>query len=435
VSTSDKKQDQTTTQEQASDKIAQPIEKNKPTPKSKFSYQKNKSTTSKLPIFIAVLALLLAATGTAFNFWQINISNNKASVQDAGNINNLNQNQQNISKQLQELTNQNKQLNEQISSQRKQLIDLKDKIANEDFALQRRLVAAIQEDTQSLSRKLTRSLNSNRDSWHLSEAESLVRLASVRMQAIKDYQGANLMLQEADNILRKQDDPAAFAAREHLALAMQKTANNIDTTGIYLKIYALYDVIDKLSVKSSFTLIDSTQQTANNWFDDIITNYNNWAFWQQKLSSYIRIDTNYNSANHKILSAENISFSKRLLKSSLMDAGWAVLNSSPILYKNALQQAEQIISNDFDDKNEQVQRIKQQIAKLRTEQIMVEVPDLIPALNAIQNYIAYRAGLRNKNDKNSDAVQIESIENIDEHVENISHAESIKEESKQEESN
>src|SRR5690606_4319733 len=78
----------------------------------------------------------------------------------------------------------------------------------------RRLLAGLQGDQQRLSQRLEGLLDGSRQDWRLDEAEHLLRLATLRLSALQDVTSAEALVLAADEILREQDDPAAFAARE-----------------------------------------------------------------------------------------------------------------------------------------------------------------------------------------------------------------------------
>jgi uroporphyrin-3 C-methyltransferase len=78
-------------------------------------------------------------------------------------------------------------------------------------------VAQLQGDQQRLSQRLETVLGESRKEWRLAEAEHLLRLATLRLSALQDITSAKALVEGADEILREQSDPGAFAAREQLA--------------------------------------------------------------------------------------------------------------------------------------------------------------------------------------------------------------------------
>ncbi len=105
----------------------------------------------------------------------------------------------------------------------------------------RRLLANLQNDQQRLSQRLESVLDGSRQDWRLDEAEHLLRLATLRLSALQDVATAEALVLAADDILREQDDPAAFAAREQLSRSLEalRTTQRPDRVGLFLQLGAL----------------------------------------------------------------------------------------------------------------------------------------------------------------------------------------------------
>ncbi|WP_312143753.1 uroporphyrinogen-III C-methyltransferase, partial [Stutzerimonas kunmingensis] len=77
----------------------------------------------------------------------------------------------------------------------------------------RRLLATLQSDQQRLSGRVEQVLGASREEWRLAEAEHLLRMAMLQLSAMQDVNSAEMLVHEADLILRKQDDPGAYSTR------------------------------------------------------------------------------------------------------------------------------------------------------------------------------------------------------------------------------
>jgi len=104
----------------------------------------------------------------------------------------------------------------------------------------RRLLANLQNDQQRLSQRLESVLDGSRQDWRLDEAEHLLRLATLRLSALQDVASAEALVTAADDVLREQDDPAAFAAREQLSRSLEalRTTARPDRVGLFLQLGA-----------------------------------------------------------------------------------------------------------------------------------------------------------------------------------------------------
>ncbi|MBP8185471.1 MAG: uroporphyrinogen-III C-methyltransferase, partial [Pseudomonas sp.] len=155
---------------------------------------------------LAPLALLLALVGVAGSGWGL------------WQLRDLQVQSQQQQLRLAESQAQTQTLSVQGQSLKAQLGQLP---SPDDLAERQRLLASVQGDQQRLSVRLDNVLNASRQDWRLAEAEHLLRLASLRLSALQEVNGAKALVQTADDILREQDDPAAFAARAQLAKSLE----------------------------------------------------------------------------------------------------------------------------------------------------------------------------------------------------------------------
>ena len=91
----------------------------------------------------------------------------------------------------------------------------------DQLATQRDLLVSLQGEQQRLAQSLSGLLGKSREDWRLAEAEHLLRLAMLRLSALQDVDSAIALVQGADDILRAQNDPQAFAARGELIKVLE----------------------------------------------------------------------------------------------------------------------------------------------------------------------------------------------------------------------
>jgi uroporphyrin-3 C-methyltransferase len=198
----------------------------------------------------------------------------------------------------------------------------------------RRLVTQLQGDQQRLSQRLETVLGASRKDWRLAEAEHLLRLASLRLSALQDINSAQALVQGADEILREQDDPGAFAAREQLAksLAALHSVDQPDRTGLFLQLAALRDQAAQLNAlapeykdkgESLFGLTDGSEDSY-------------WAQWWDKISQYIRIDFHADKNIRPLLAGQSLTQVRLALSLALEQAQWAALNGEAEVYAKAV---------------------------------------------------------------------------------------------------
>jgi|GEM_PF-2038460 len=375
--------------------------KNDKTAKKEYknSYKPKYSSVNKTPLIIASLALIAAFGSLSLSaiLWQ---QKGKSSVK-TNIVATPPQIPTEFKQQISNLETQMQQLRSQIQQQNTQIEDVATKLAQEDLSSQRRLLAQLQGDTQSLDARLERTLGANRDDWRLVEAESLLRLAIIRTQTMQDARSALLLLQTADEILQKQDDSSSFAAREQLAVGIEQLqmAAKFDRTGLYLQLSSLRSSVAKLDKEQAKFVPNLPKESTKayaNWWDEISQNATNWRHWLGKIDNYVRLDFKANPNTSSLIASHNAAQSRLALMLALEQASWAVLNANQEIYNAALQQGQNIMQQGFDLQNPNAKALSERLQELQLAAVAFNAPDLNPALKAVQNYINKRNSLRHE---------------------------------------
>lgn len=324
---------------------------------------------------LVILALLLGAAGVAvggWGVWQVR-QLQTGHEQQSGQV-------QDISTQTQAL----KQSEQQLAARLAQLppaSELEDR---------RRLVAQLQGDQQRLSERVETVLGASRQDWRLAEAEHLLRLASLRLSALQDINSALALVQGADEILREQDDPGSFAAREQLAksLASLRSVEQPDRTGLFLQLGALRDQAMQLNELApeykdkGGSLLGLTEPGD--------ASDSRWAQWWDEISHYIRIDFNADKNIRPILAGQSLMQVRLALSLALEQAQWAALNGEPKVYSQALAEARSVLQGNFNQDNPQSKVLDQRLQALTNQPVSVMTPDLAQSLSAVQAYLERR---------------------------------------------
>jgi uroporphyrin-3 C-methyltransferase len=259
----------------------------------------------------------------------------------------------------------------------------------------RRLLAQLQNDQQLLNQRLETVLGASRQDWRLSEAEHLLRLASLRLSALQDINSATALVKGADDILREQDDPAAFAAREQLAksLAALRAVDTPDRTGLFLQIGALREQGAALSALHPKFIADggvlgdwAAESTPGSW-------------WERSLraaAQYFRLDFAADQQVRPLLAGQSLAQVRLSLSLALEQAQWAALHGYSAVYRQALLQASEVLSGNFNRDDPASRVILKRIAELQAQPIEVEVPQLEQSLSAVQAYIEQKLSARER---------------------------------------
>ncbi|MEL7560417.1 uroporphyrinogen-III C-methyltransferase [Stutzerimonas chloritidismutans] len=321
---------------------------------------------------LAGLALLVGLAGLAaggYSVWQ--------TQQLAG----QEQQQQQSAQAMSEQTRQLGERSQQLASRLGKLEQLPSAEQLED---RRRLLSELQSDQQRLAGRVEQVLGASREQWRLAEAEHLLRMAMLRLSAMQDVNSAESLLAEADLILRKQDDPGAYAARQKLLEGLEalRSLPELDRTGLFLQLGALRGQANQLNgLAPEFEAgpgADGGQADSR------------WQRWLNELTRYVRIDFDSGNSVKPLLAGQSLAQVRLALSLAIEQAQWAVLNGNEEVYQQSLDQAAQLIKDLFSEENGQSRGLRDRIEELKKRQVSVSLPDLAPALRALQTYVQKR---------------------------------------------
>lgn len=258
-----------------------------------------------------------------------------------------------------------------------------------EFATQQQLLVHLQGAQQELEQRVAKVLGGTRQGWRLAEAEHLLRLASLRLAALQDINSALVLVEGANQILREQDDPDAFASREQLAKLLQelRSVDQPDRSGLFLQLAALRDQVPTLQPLTP-VFAQQGQVFASAAADG--DGSSRLAQWWEQLSRYFRIQLHADQDVRPILAGEQLDQVRLALSLALEQAQWAALNAEGSVYTAALGQAQAILKGAFQQDNSQSRALLASIERLAASPVSISVPDLQPALAALQAYIIRR---------------------------------------------
>lgn len=324
---------------------------------------------------LAILALLVAIAALVFSIWLYQ----QPKVEQTQVINEVSQQPD------PELLAQLGKLNQQIEQQQTQLNQLRTQLAelpsSDNFAQQQRALKQMQSNHQAFSMRFEAAFGNTRQDWRLAEAEHLLRMAILRLNAMQDLVSARHLVEGADQILFEQDDVAAYPAREALsqALADIKAMPKLDRTGLFLRLGALQNQISQLDqLMPGFEQKSLTEKATDAAF---------WQEWLDGMSDYIRLDFHSTDEIRPLLSSQEITHIRLALSLSIEQAQWAALNGQQQAYNQALSQSRALLEYYFPAHNQKSSALLEQLAELEDQPVSQQMPDIQPALIALQAYI------------------------------------------------
>jgi len=324
---------------------------------------------------IASLALLAGLAGVAvggYSLWQLQqySQQQEQQVQQLGEL-------QQSAQQTQRLAERERELGSRL--QRLERLPSADELEE-----RHRLLSNLQRDQQRLSGRVEQVLGASREEWRLAEAEHLLRMAMLRLSAMQDVNSAEALLEESDIILREQNDPAAYAARQQLLEGLEalRSLPELDRTGLFLQLGALRGQSAQLNALApEFEMGGEAAVGAD---------APRWRQWLDALTRYVRIDLDAENDVKPLLAGQSLGQVRLALSLAIEQAQWAVLNGNTEVYRQSLEQASALLRDHFSEENGQARGLRERIEALRERQVAVELPDLAPALKALQGYIRKR---------------------------------------------
>jgi len=248
----------------------------------------------------------------------------------------------------------------------------------------RRLLATLQSDQQRLSGRVEQVLGASREEWRLAEAEHLLRMAMLQLSAMQDVKSAEMLVHEADLILQKQDDPAAYSTRQKLLEGLEglRSLPELDRTGLFLQLGALRGQTAQLSALApEFVNGEAQPESAQD---------SRWQRWLNELTRYVRVDFDASAEVKPLLAGQTLGQVRLALSLAIEQAQWAVLNGNAEVYRQSLEQASSVLKDHFSEDNGQARGLRKRLEELSQREVEVTLPDLAPALEALQAYVQKR---------------------------------------------
>lgn len=251
-----------------------------------------------------------------------------------------------------------------------------------------RLATDLQRSQQALGQRLEALQGEAQADWKLAEAEYMLRLAGLRLLAAQDVRSAKELLRAADEILREQPDSGVFAVREQLAqaLAELETLPEIDRPGIYLRLAALHDQVNRI-VALPVPVFDPDEVSVEEEYEDRLARRTRAERVLMRLERYVRVDFQRGKVITPLLDEAEMQRIRRTLQLTLEQAQWAALRGEPEVYRASLERADTILQQFFELDNPQVRALQGQLALLAEQQIALRTPDLAPLQRSLAAYV------------------------------------------------
>lgn len=328
-------------------------------PKPKPAPKKEKAPGSGFAKFLALLALVVAIAASAFGWQQLQLL------------------KQQIAEQSQE--KKPAQDTDQLATFKKNMAKRIDSFNDQQHVLKRKL-ETLENAVSTVANENTR----DQRGWTLAEAQYLMNMANSRLRLLRDVSSAAEALKGADQRIASLNDPALFTVRELLAeeISNLQALGVMDSNGVALKLLALNKQVQKLPpAKLLLSAGGDIQEETVGEKDSVLAEISNFIGLKKSNRPYMALPQQ-----------EDIFYLDQLMRLEVEAARHAVLRFDEKTYANHIKAATELLNKHYDQDNQQVQAVKNQLLELKARKVFPALPDITASaieLHKIRNrYIA-----------------------------------------------
>jgi uroporphyrin-3 C-methyltransferase len=210
--------------------------------------------------------------------------------------------------------------------------------------------------------------------WDMAEAQYLVKLANDHLQFTHNISLALRLLKNANDILQRLPNEHLLAIRKALAVDITnvQSLTLVDTTGLYLRLSALNDLLDQLPLLPGFI-----KTTAPSSLAPMSTTSPWWKRGWKRVEGVLRqiVVVRYHpSLTLPLALPEEKVFLYQNLHDQFANAMWAVLHSNTDVYQASLERAQNWIKEYFLQETQKTRTVLESIVELK--KIVIQPPSL-----------------------------------------------------------
>lgn len=279
------------------------------------------------------------------------------------------------------------ELDERVTQQAAQIQQLTAKLdsLSKTASGQEQLLSELKKHAESTSEKLASITGLHRIDFLFAEVEHYVRLAEQVLSLSGDTQYGYALLETADKIAARINEPLARPLRDAFAGDLQalRNANRdaIDVEGIFLRLSKLIDTIPTLTLPALSRDEKTPDEEDKQDLDEMTfaTASDNFVDYLKSLVEVRRLDEGYKPL---ILPDQKV-YLEQNLQLLFEQAQLAALRQDQGAYTAALNQAERWINGYFQTQKPEVKGVLETIAELQKRQIKAPVPDLKNSVQSV----------------------------------------------------
>ncbi|WP_211461498.1 uroporphyrinogen-III C-methyltransferase [Collimonas silvisoli] len=347
---------------------------------------KRSNNSSKRPLGLIYIALLLLAVLLAGQWWVMHSENNKL--------------RQEIARRLQVGDSTNTETKVLVKSVQDETKELQGKVS----VLESKQVES--QSQQLALEQLYKDLSRNSDDWALAQVEDVLSTASQQLQLAGNVQGALIALQNADKNLSRSDKPQFIIVRRAIASDIEKlkALPTLDVTGIAVRLDSVIGQIDSMPLLSDEKPIVGVSKPNNQALagskakssgsasipksqvaaDAVVADWKNslkdkWQSWSAEMwteiSQLIRVRT-VATPDALLLSPTQAYYARENLKLRLLNARLGLLSRNESAFRSDLIAAQETISKYFDTRAKQTQTVQTMLKQVQNSNLSITMPAL-----------------------------------------------------------
>ena len=251
--------------------------------------------------------------------------------------------------------------------------------------------------TDMLAKSLKHMQGSKEESWHLSEAEYLLRAANLQLQTKYDVPGAIRLLKQAYEVLGSINEYSLFSVKKGVEedITALNGTSVVDVTGIWLQLNAASAQVETLPLltpngfDANKVLADSqsesvrTSEKPSGWLQHLErVLMDSWHFFSRQF--YLR---KHNETQSSLLvSAREEVQLRQNLQSMLTQAQQALLIPNETIYKQSIDDALRWIRVYFHNSSSEAKSLTAKLSYLSEKNIEPMMPVITHGLAALDAY-------------------------------------------------
>jgi uroporphyrin-3 C-methyltransferase len=331
-------------------------------------------------IFLALLAIVLAAGLAALNWYDTRARVDATQAELARRLSD-------IETQGGDARTQAEQARTQAQQAQASVRELQTRLAKMDSS-----IAQLQSQKLELDSMYT-DLTRNREELQLAEIEQVLSIASQQLQLSGNVHAALLALQFADQQLARADNPRFLPVRRAIAhdITRLSAVPALDVPGLSLRIDGVVSAVDglPLAYEERAKPVPAAAAAAASGTEGFLKRLGSQVWRELRKLVVLR---KVESPEPPLLPPSQTYFLRQNLKLRLLNARLSLLMRDEAGYRGDLKAAQTWLRQYFDTHSKRVGEVLAQLEKLSSISLDIEVPSISESLDAVRGLKARREG-------------------------------------------